>query len=71
MVEEALAGFRQFICDLHMALKNAETDYADIPLRGDGDQIVWYLKEAGAYRKHRIAGRVDPEEDGILPRTSD
>lgn len=52
-------------CNLHMALKNAETEYADIPLRGDGDQIVWYLKESRAYHKHRITGHVDPEVDGL------
>jgi AbiU2 len=71
MVEEALVVIREFMNHLHMALKNAETEYADIPLRGDGDQIVWYLKEAGAYHKHRISGKVDPEKDGLVRNDDD
>ena len=71
MIEEALAAIRQYMGDLHMALKNAETEYSDIPLRGDGDQMVWYLKEAGAYRKHRINGKVDPEKDGLVRNDDD
>ena len=65
MIEEALAAIRQYMGDLHMALKNAETEYADVPLRGDGDQIVWYLKESRAYHKHRISGHVNSEADGL------
>ncbi|HVS80323.1 MAG TPA: hypothetical protein VHE60_01145 [Pyrinomonadaceae bacterium] len=51
---------------LHLALKNAETDYADVPLRGDGDQVIWYLKQAKAYHKHRVSGHVDLKEDGVV-----
>lgn len=71
MVEDALAIVRQFMTELHIALKNADTEYADIDLRGDGDQIVWYLKQAGAYRKHRVSGHVDPEADGLVRNGDD
>jgi AbiU2 len=66
MVEEALVTLRTLMSHIHLVLKKSETDYADVPLRGDGNQIVYYLKEAAAYHEHRIHGRVDPVEDGVV-----
>jgi hypothetical protein len=65
MVEEALKSLRQYMDAVQTYFEGADTGYEDLGLRGDGDSIIWYLKEARAYRKHRIDGRVDPVEDGL------
>ena len=65
MVEHALTAFRHLFESIDRYLGNAETNYNDVPLRGDGDTIIRYLKESKAYRKHKLHGRVDPVEDGL------
>jgi hypothetical protein len=40
--------------------------YDEFALRGDGGFIIRYLKEAKAYRQHKIYVRGDPDEDGVL-----
>lgn len=65
MVEQALTAFRDLFEAIDRHLGNVETNYKDIPLRGDGDAIIRYLMQSKAYREHKIHGRVDPVEDGL------
>lgn len=65
MIETALESFRNLLNEIEKHFDGNETEYVDFGLRGDGDSIIHYLKEAKAYRLHRIHGRVDPVADGV------
>jgi hypothetical protein len=65
MIETALEGFRNLLNEIERQFDGNETEYVDFGLRGDGDSIIHYLKEAKAYHHHRIHGRVDPVADGV------
>lgn len=65
MIETALASLRNFLNEIEKHLDGNETEYLDFDMRGDGDSIIHYLKEAKAYRQHRIHGRVDPVAEGV------
>lgn len=60
MIENALKSFRKLLNDIELHFDGNDTEYEGSDLRGDGDSIIRYLKEAKAYRQHKICGRVDP-----------
>lgn len=66
MVENALKMFRNLLNEIHIHFDSNDTEYVDFELRGDGDSMIYYLKEAKAYHQHRIHGAVDPAADGVL-----
>lgn len=66
MIENALKRFRKILNDVESYVDGNQTEYEKSNLRGDGDSMIRYLKEAKAYRQHKIHGKVDPAKDGIL-----
>ena len=64
--ENVLKSFRSLLNDIEFHFDGNDTEYEGIELRGDGDSIIRYLKEAKAYRQHKVYGRVDPAKDGVL-----
>jgi|SRR6267143_192490 len=66
MIENVLKSFRSLLNDIEFHFDGNDTEYEGINLRGDGDSIIRYLKEAKAYRQHKIYGRVDPANNGVL-----
>jgi hypothetical protein len=65
MIETTLKSFRNLLNEIEKHFDGNETEYVDFDLRGDGDSIIHYFKEAKAYHQHRIHGRVDPIADGV------
>jgi hypothetical protein len=69
MIGDALASLRDFTNAIGVHFRGAETDF-QIPgaMIGEGDALIYQLKEAKAYRKHQMEGRVNPFEDEIRSR---
>jgi hypothetical protein len=66
MIEDSLISIRDYMSAIDMYFDVRETDYKNPHLRGDGDSLIWHLKEARAYQHNRIMGRVDPIKDGLI-----
>lgn len=64
-IEKALECVRNFTNTIGLHYTGVGTDFQTPALFGEADSLVYLIKEAKAYRKHQIAGRVNPYEDGL------
>jgi hypothetical protein len=66
MIEEALESVRNFTNAIGEHVQGAPTDFQTPgALLGEGDDLIYRLKEAKAYRMHQMEGTVNPITDGI------
>lgn len=66
MIENALESVRSFINAIGEHFHGSPTDFQTPgALLGEANALIYRFKEAKAYRKHQMAGRVNPFEDGI------
>jgi hypothetical protein len=71
-IEEVLKSVRDFINTIAEQFGDAPGEF-QLPgvLLGEADTLVRLLRQADAYKKHAMAGRVNPREDGIVNRLLD
>jgi len=66
MIEKALESVRDFANAIGEYSEGMATQFQiEGAQPGEANDLVYCLKEAKAYRKHQMAGRVNPIEDGI------